>query len=65
MSQIVEFMKGNAIIATGAATGDPCRVEDVEVAQPAPGCQLLALLSAGVMVGNLDGFFGLAPEEIL
>ena len=62
-AETVEFMKGDAVIVTGAVTGDPCRVEDVEEAQAHT--RLPVVLGSGVTVGNLDRFFGLADGFII
>jgi membrane complex biogenesis BtpA family protein len=62
-AETVEFMKGDAVIVTGAVTGDPCRVEDVEEARAHT--RLPVVLGSGVTVSNLDRFFGLADGFII
>jgi hypothetical protein len=62
-AETVEFMKGDAVIVTGAVTGDPCRVEDVEEARAHT--RLPVVLGSGVTAGNLERFFGLADGFII
>jgi membrane complex biogenesis BtpA family protein len=62
-AETVEFMKGDAVIVTGAVTGDPCRVEDIEEAQAHT--RLPVVLGSGVTVSNLDRFFELADGFIV
>jgi len=62
-AETVEFMKGDAVIVTGAVTGDPCRLEDVEEARAHT--RLPVLLGSGVTVDNLPRFFALADGFII
>jgi membrane complex biogenesis BtpA family protein len=62
-AETVEFMRGDVVIVTGAVTGDPCRVEDVEEARAHT--RLPVVLGSGVTVDNLDRFFGLADGFII
>ena len=62
-AETVAFMKGDAVIVTGAVTGDPCRVEDVEEARAHT--RLPVVLGSGVTLSNLGRFFGLADGFII
>jgi membrane complex biogenesis BtpA family protein len=62
-AETVEFMRGDAVIVTGAVTGDPCRVEDVQEAKAH--CRLPVILGSGMTVGNLGQFFELADGFIV
>ena len=62
-AEAVEFMLGDAVIITGAVTGDPCRVEDVQEARAH--CRLPILLGSGVTAANLNQFFHLADGFII
>jgi hypothetical protein len=62
-AETVEFMLGDAVIVTGAVTGEPCRVEDVQEAKAH--CRLPVILGSGMTVGNLGQFFELADGFII
>jgi predicted TIM-barrel enzyme len=62
-AEAVEFMLGDAVIVTGAVTGDPCRVEDVQAAKAH--CRLPVILGSGMTVANLGQFFELADGFII
>src|SRR6185436_19844966 len=50
----VEFMRGDAVIVTGAVTGDAPRPDDVRDVKAAT--KLPVLLGSGVTAGNVAGF---------
>ena len=62
-AEAVEFMRADAVIVTGAVTGDPCRLEDVQEARAH--CRLPILLGSGVTVANLGQYFDLADGFII
>ena len=62
-AETVEFMLGDAVIVTGAVTGDPCRIEDVEEARAH--CRLPVVLGSGVTADNLSQYFSLADGFII
>ena len=59
----VEFMRGDAVIVTGLATGDAPRPEDV--AEAKRGTRLPVLLGSGVTAENLDAFYEAADGFIV
>jgi membrane complex biogenesis BtpA family protein len=62
-AEAAEFMKADAVIVTGAVTGDPCRLEDV--AEARAHCRLPIVLGSGVTTDNLDRFFAAADVFIV
>lgn len=63
MAETVEFMRGNAVIVTGGATGDPPNPDDVEEAKA--NCRLPIMLGSGVDDKNIAGFFAQADGFII
>ena len=59
----VEFMLGDAVIVSGAATGEPARVEDVREARSR--CRLPVLLGSGVTPENLAEFYEAADGFVV
>jgi uncharacterized protein len=59
----VEFMRGDAVIVTGTATGHAPRLEDV--ADTKLGTKLPVLLGSGVTAENLSEFYGEADGFIV
>ena len=59
----VEFMRGDAVIVTGAVTGDAPRPEDVREVKRAT--TLPVFLGSGVTAANLDEFIGEADGFIV
>lgn len=59
----VEFMRGDAVIVTGAVTGDAPSVEDVAAVKRAT--HLPVLLGSGVTAGNVAGFRAQADGFII
>jgi predicted TIM-barrel enzyme len=58
-AETAEFMRADAVIVTGAVTGDPCRIEDVEEARAHT--RLPIILGSGVTTDNLARFY--APAD--
>lgn len=54
MAETVEFMRGDAVIITGSATGDPPKLADVEEAKAH--CRLPVVLGSGVDDKNIAEF---------
>ncbi|HEX8560691.1 MAG TPA: BtpA/SgcQ family protein, partial [Pyrinomonadaceae bacterium] len=59
----VEFMRGDAVIVTGAATGEPPRAADVAEARSR--CRLPVLVGSGVCEGNVAEFYAAADGLIV
>lgn len=59
----VEFMRGDAVIISGNATGQPPRAEDVREAKQH--CQLPMLLGSGITADNVSEFFADADGFIV
>jgi membrane complex biogenesis BtpA family protein len=59
----VEFMRGDAVIVTGAVTGDPPRRSDIEEVKTHTA--LPVVLGSGVTAGNLGAFFPVADGFIV
>jgi hypothetical protein len=59
----VEFMRGDAVIITGTATGQPPRVEDVREAKSH--CTLPVILGSGLTTENLPEFYEAADAFIV
>lgn len=63
MAEAVAFMRGDAVIVTGAMTGDAPKPGDVSVARDH--CALPVYLGSGVSSGNFEHFFGIADGFIV
>ncbi|MDX2043830.1 MAG: BtpA/SgcQ family protein [Acidobacteriota bacterium] len=63
MAEAVEFMRGNAVIITGSATGDPPKLADVEDAKAH--CRLPVVLGSGVDDQNIAEFWPKADGFII
>lgn len=59
----VEFMLGDAVIVTGAATGEPPRASDVREAKSH--CRIPVLLGSGVTPENISEFYDAADGFIV
>ena len=59
----VEFMRGDAVIVSGAATGEPPRAADVREAKSR--CRLPVLLGSGVTPDNVAEFYDAADGFIV
>ena len=59
----VEFMRGDAVIVSGSATGEPPRAEDAREAKSH--CRLPVLLGSGVTPENVAGFYDAADGFIV
>ncbi len=59
----VEFMRGDAVIVSGAATGEPPRAGDAREAKSH--CRLPVLLGSGVTPENVAGFYDAADGFIV
>jgi len=59
----VEFMRGDAVIITGTATGEPPRADDLRVARSH--CALPVVLGSGLTEENLPEFFEAADAFIV
>ena len=59
----VEFMRGDAVIVTGSATGDPPRAADVAEARSR--CRLPVLVGSGVTPENVAEFYPAADALIV
>lgn len=59
----VEFMRGDAVIVTGSATGEPPRATDVEEAKSH--CRIPVLLGSGVTPENVAEFYDAADGFIV
>lgn len=63
MAEAVEFMRGDAVIITGSATGDPPKLADVEDAKAH--CRLPVVLGSGVDDQNIAEFWPKADGFII
>jgi membrane complex biogenesis BtpA family protein len=63
MAAAVEFMRGDALIVTGAATGDPPRAEDVREAKARS--NLPVLLGSGISADNINAYYAIADGFII
>lgn len=63
MAETVEFMRGDAVIITGSATGDPPKLADVEEAKAH--CRLPVVLGSGVDDKNIAEFWPNADGFII
>ncbi|MGH9800701.1 MAG: BtpA/SgcQ family protein [Blastocatellia bacterium] len=63
MAETVEFMRGDAVIITGNATGDPPKLADVEEAKAH--CRLPVVLGSGVDDKNIAEFLPKADGFII
>lgn len=63
MAAAVEFMRGDAVIITGSATGEPPKIEDVREAKAHS--TLPVLLGSGVSADNLTDYYDLADGFIV
>jgi len=63
MAEAVEFMRGDAVIITGSATGDPPKLADVEEAKTH--CRLPVVLGSGVDDQNIAEFLPKADGFII
>ncbi len=63
MAAAVEFMRGDAVIVTGGATGEPPRIEDVREAKSRSG--LPVMLGSGVDADNIAEFYEIADGFII
>ncbi len=63
MAETVEFMRGDAVIITGSATGDPPKLADVSEAKAH--CQLPVVLGSGVDDKNIAEFWPKADGFII
>lgn len=61
--EAVEFMRADAVVITGSATGEPPRLEDVREAKGH--CRVPVLLGSGVDAANLSDFYPLADGLIV
>ena len=59
----VEFMRGDAVIVTGTATGEPPRAADLTEAKSR--CRLPVLVGSGVTDANVAEFYGAADGLIV
>lgn len=59
----VEFMRGDAVIVSGSATGEPPRADDAREAKSR--CRLPVLLGSGVTPENVGGFYDAADGFIV
>jgi hypothetical protein len=59
----VEFLRGDAVIVTGAVTGDAPQTQDADAAKR--GCGLPVLLGSGVTADNLAKFYPVADGFIV
>jgi membrane complex biogenesis BtpA family protein len=59
----VEFMRGDAVIVSGSATGEPPRAADVSEARSH--CRIPVLLGSGVTPGNVAEFYDAADGFIV
>ena len=57
-ARAVEFMRGDAVIVTGAVTGDPPDAADLDEVKGAT--ELPVYVGSGVTAGNIGSFFGKA-----
>ena len=62
-AEAVEFMRADAVVITGAATGEPPRSDDVREARRA--CRLPVVLGSGVDARNIADFFPYADAFII
>jgi membrane complex biogenesis BtpA family protein len=62
-AEAVEFMRGDAVIVTGSATGRPPSVADVEEVKSH--CRLPLILGSGVDASNLANFYQAADGFII
>jgi membrane complex biogenesis BtpA family protein len=62
-AQAVEFMRGDAVIVTGSATGHPPSVAEVEEVKTH--CHLPLILGSGVNLSNLADFYRAADGFII
>jgi uncharacterized protein len=62
-AEAVEFMRGDAVIVTGSATGHPPRLTDVEEVKAHT--SLPVILGSGVDAGNIQEFYGAADAFII
>jgi uncharacterized protein len=62
-AKAVEFMRGNAVIVTGAATGEPPRLADVQEVKAH--CRLPVILGSGVDADNIADFYPVADGFIV
>ncbi|HEX7174263.1 MAG TPA: BtpA/SgcQ family protein [Pyrinomonadaceae bacterium] len=62
-AEAVEFMRADAVVITGAATGEPPRADDVREARRA--CRLPVVLGSGVDARNIADFFPDADAFII
>jgi uncharacterized protein len=62
-AEAVEFMRGNAVIITGAVTGDAPQADDVAGAKRR--CRLPVYLGSGVNVANLERLYSVADGFIV
>jgi membrane complex biogenesis BtpA family protein len=63
MAAAVEFMRGDAVIITGSATGEPPKIEDVREAKAHS--TLPILLGSGISADNLTDYYDLADGFII
>jgi membrane complex biogenesis BtpA family protein len=63
MAAAVEFMRGDAVIITGSATGEPPKIEDVREAKAHS--TLPVLLGSGMSADNLTDYYDLADGFIV
>jgi membrane complex biogenesis BtpA family protein len=63
MAEAVEFMRGDAVIVTGAVTGDAPRMADVQDAKK--NCRLPVYVGSGVTRENLESFYHAADGFII
>jgi membrane complex biogenesis BtpA family protein len=63
MAAAVEFMRGDAVIITGSATGEPPRIEDVREAKERT--SLPVLLGSGLSADNIADFYAIADGFII
>ena len=63
MAETVEFLRGDAVIVTGTATGRPPRAIDVRRAKSR--CGLPVYLGSGVTAKNLPDFYTIADGFIV
>lgn len=62
-AEAVEFMRGDAVVVTGNATGDPPRLRDIEEVKSH--CRLPVILGSGVTTSNISDFYGAADAFII
>jgi membrane complex biogenesis BtpA family protein len=62
-AEAVEFMRGDAVVVTGSATGSPPQLADAQEAKAH--CRLPVILGSGVNIDNIASFYAAADGFII